>query len=123
MSDENQNENTAPAADQKAEEKAQVEKAINESRKTTEQELAEIVRYPALKFIIRFAKVMAITFAILFVIIAIVMFISGWFLEGLVNFILFLSIGVVLSALTWCFGDFFQLLIDIEENGRKNIKK
>ncbi len=139
MSEENTNQNSAAAgnesnppreesvaqqkAAQKEAQKQMVEQAVIDSKKTAAQEMAEIVRYPALKLIIRFAKILAITFGVIFAIIAIVSLFTGdsiW--EGIVNFVVLLCLGVVFFALTWAVGDVSQLMIDIEENTRKNSK-
>ena len=116
-------EEAARKAAEKAEKKEIVEQAIKEARKTEAEEMSEIAKYPALKLIIRFAKVLAITFAVIFVVIAIIaLFTSDSWWGGIVNFVFLLCLGIAFFALTWCFGDFFQLLIDIEEN-TKHLKK
>jgi len=99
--------------------KAQTQKIIEESKKTQAEEVAEIVRYPGLKIISRFAKIFGIVVAIVFVAIAIVMLFvaDGW--DKLFYFFAALCFGVIFAVLAFFLGDFIQLWVDIEENVRK----
>ncbi len=102
--------------------KEEIKQAILEAEKTPQQELNEAVRYPGLKLVSRFAKVFGIVLLVLFWIIAIVqLFVAeGW--DKLVFFLLCIALGIIWGILGFCFGDFMQIFIDIEENTRKKNK-
>lgn len=147
MSDENTNQDMAAGnennpsagetadkvkADSKTQEKAaqkqMVEQAMIDSKKTQAQQVAEMVRYPALKIICSWAKMTAIIVGVLFIVLAIISLFIGifgeaGFLGGLINFVLLLCIGMFFGVICFAMGDFSQLMIDIEENTRKNAKK
>jgi len=99
--------------------KSQTQKIIEDNQKTQAQEVAEIVRYPGLKLISRFAKIFAIVVAIVFVAVAIVMLFvaDGW--EKLFYFFAAICLGIIYAVLSFFIGDFIQLWVDIEEHTRK----
>ncbi|HEY5714255.1 MAG TPA: hypothetical protein VIT68_02805 [Candidatus Gracilibacteria bacterium] len=97
----------------------QTQKIIQESRKTAVQEASEIVRYPGLKMLSRFSKILGIALAIVFIVVAIVLLIIGEGWDGkFLGFFGSLGLGMLYCLLGFFLGDFCQVLVDIEENTR-----
>ncbi len=121
MADENQNQNNAeaPQPNEREQEKEQIKAAIEDSKKTKQQEITEIVRYPALKMVIRFAKMAGIILLVFFWIVAIVqLFVAETWGEAIFYFFICFMFGILHFILGWFLGDYVQLQIDIEENTR-----
>lgn len=98
--------------------KKQTQSIIDKNRKTMEQEVTEIVRYPGMKFVSRFSKIFGIVIAIVFLVVAIVMLFvaEGW--DKLFFFLGAIGLGIIYSIIGFFLGDFCQLLVDVEENTR-----
>ena len=107
-------------AREKALSRKETQKIIKGARKSQRQEIEELVRYPALKFVIQFAKIFGIILlAICWVIAVVQLFIADGFGEALFYFFLLFTLGIIYFIVGWCMGDYMQLQIDIEENTRK----
>ncbi len=103
------------------EEVADIAKAAEKSEK---EQVNEMIRYPGLKVVSHFSKTVGVILLAVFVILAFVQLFAA---EGAGQKILYFFGCLVMGGLLWLFGyllgDFFQILIDIEENTRKSKKK
>jgi hypothetical protein len=81
----------------------------------------EAEKYPAMQFVVKFAKLLATVIAVLFLLFALLSIISGIFNEdasflwGLVNAGFYIMIGGVLIGLVKGMGEAFELLLELEK--------
>ncbi len=123
--EENMNENPAQNAPETVatppqNEKEDIEKTMQEAQKTRTEEAAEIARYPGLKLVIQFAKVIGIILAVIFFLLAFIqLFVADGWGDKFIGFLACLGLALIFGAVGYSIGDFLQVFIDIEENTRK----
>lgn len=102
----------------------QIQTITKDAQKSTHQEVTEIVRYPGLKLVSKFSKMAAIGILAFFILLA---FLELFIAEGWGDKIFLFFSCLVLALFFWMIfyllGDFFQILVDIEENTRKRRKE
>ncbi len=100
--------------------KEEVQDIVDSAQKSERQEVGEMARYPGLKLVIRFAKLIGIILAVIFLVLA---FLQLFVAEGLggkiIGFFACLGLALIFGAVGYSIGDLLQLFIDIEENTRK----
>ena len=93
---------------------------VDAGTRTMKQEVTELVRYPGLKLVSRFARTFGLILAIVFLVLAIVaLFVEEGAGAKFLGFFSHLGGAIVYFALGLFFGDFCQVFVDIEENTRK----
>ncbi len=80
-----------------------------------------VEKYPAMQFVVKFAKLLATVIAVLFLLFALISIVNGIFSEGgsflwgLVNAGFYIMIGGVLIGLVKGMGEAFEVLLELEK--------
>lgn len=92
---------------------------VRDNKRTLKQEVTEVVRYPGIKLLSRFARIFGFVLALVFFIVAIISLFTGdgWG-EKFMGFFTSIGASIVYFALGLFLGDMCQVLVDIEENTR-----
>lgn len=93
---------------------------LKEVVKSSRQEAVETLKYPGIKLVSRFAKIIGIILFVTYFFLAIVaLFVTGGgFLGTMLYFLQYVSIAFIWLVLGFLIGDLLQVLVDIEENTR-----